>query len=120
MIAATGQLLTATVVVLPFSVITSVAQGIELTPTRTLAIVLLGVLGTGVANLLNYRSIADVGPTRASVVTQLVPVVAVTVGVVFLKEPFHLRLLIGAGLTLFGIALLHDRIKRFRTVPVAI
>ena len=120
LVAATGQLLTGTAVILPFSVATSLGEGIELTPTRTLAIVLLGVLGTGVAHLLNYRSIADVGPTRASVVTQLVPVVAVTVGVVFLREPFHVRLLAGAALTLFGIALLHDRIRRFRTVPVAI
>jgi drug/metabolite transporter (DMT)-like permease len=120
LVAATGQLLTGTAVIVPFSVATSLSEGIELTPTRTLAIVLLGVLGTGVAHLLNYRSIADVGPTRASVVTQLVPVVAVTVGVVFLREPFHVRLLAGAALTLFGIALLHDRIRRFRTVPVAI
>ena len=44
----------------------------------------------------------------------------VTVGVVFLQEPFRLRLVFGAALTLFGIALLHERIKRFRTVPVAI
>lgn len=120
MVAATGQLVTATIVILPFSVVTSVGEGIELTPTRTLAVLLLGILGTGVAHLLNYRSIAEVGPTRASVVTQLVPVVAVTVGVVFLHEPFRLRLLFGAALTLFGIALLHERIKRFRTVPVAI
>ena len=120
LVAATGQLLTASAVVLPFSIVTSIDEGIELTPTRTLAIVLLGVLGTGVAHLLNYRSIADVGPTRASVVTQLVPVVAVTVGVVFLQEPFHVRLVVGAALTLFGIALLHERIRRFRTVPVAI
>ena len=120
MVAATGQLLMATAVVLPFSIATSIGEGIALTPTRLLAVLLLGVLGTGWAHLLNYRSIAEVGPTRASVVTQLVPVVAVTVGVVFLDEPFHLRLLIGAALTLFGIALLHERFKRFRTVPVAI
>jgi drug/metabolite transporter (DMT)-like permease len=120
MVAATGQLITGTAVILPFSVATSISEGIRLTPTRALAVVLLGVLGTGVAHLLNYRSIAEVGPTRASVVTQLVPVVAVTVGVVFLDEPFRLRLLIGAALTLFGIALLHERIKRFRTVPLAI
>lgn len=120
MVAATGQLLAATVVILPFSVVTSVGEGIELTPTRTLAILLLGILGTGVAHLLNYRSIAEVGPTRASVVTQLVPVVAVTVGVVFLHEPFRFRLVVGAALTLFGIALLHERINRYRTVPVAI
>jgi drug/metabolite transporter (DMT)-like permease len=119
MVAATGQLLTATAVILPVAVATSIDQGVELPPHRLLAVVLLGVLGTGVAHLLNYRSIAEVGPTRASIVTQLVPVVAVTVGVLFLDEPFRLRLIAGAAMTLFGIALLHERIRRFRTIPVA-
>jgi drug/metabolite transporter (DMT)-like permease len=119
LVAATGQLVMGTLVIAPFAIGTSVVEGIDLAPHRLLAIVLLGALGTGYAHLLNYRSIAEVGPTRASVVTQLVPVVAVTVGVLFLGEPYHLRHLAGAALTLFGIALLHDRIRRFRTVPVA-
>ena len=120
LVAATGQLLTATAVIVPFSVVTSVTEGISLSPTRLLAVLLLGALGTGWAHLLNYRSIAEVGPTRASVVTQLVPVVAITVGVLFLDEPFRARLVAGAGLTLLGIALLHERIRRFRTVPAAV
>jgi drug/metabolite transporter (DMT)-like permease len=120
LVAATGQHVAASAEIVPVGVITSLQEGLHLTPTRTLAVVLLGVLGTGVAHLLNYRSIAEVGPTRASVVTQLVPVVAVTVGVLFLDEPFRLRIVAGAALTLFGIALLHERIRRFRTVPVQI
>lgn len=120
LVAATGQLVAASAVIVPIGALTSVQQGLELTPTRAVAVLLLGALGTGVAHLLNYRTIAEVGPTRASVVTQLVPVVAVTVGVLFLDEPFRLRLVAGAALTLLGIALLHDRIRRFRTVPVAV
>lgn len=115
--AAAGQLITATALILPVGVLTSARHGMELAPHRVLAVLVLGVVGTGLAYVLNYRSIAELGPTRASVVTQLVPVVAVTVGVVFLREPFHLRLLVGATLTLFGIALLHERIRRFRMVP---
>ncbi|HUP84117.1 MAG TPA: DMT family transporter [Acidimicrobiales bacterium] len=120
LVAATGQLVTGTVVIAPLAIGTSITNGIELTPHRLLAVGLLGVLGTGLAHLLNYRSIAEVGPTRASVVTQLVPVVAVAVGVAFLDEPFHVRLVVGAALTLFGIGLLHERFRRFRAVPVAI
>jgi drug/metabolite transporter (DMT)-like permease len=119
LLAATGQLVTATLVIAPFAVWTSVVEGIDLPPHRLVAVLLLGVLGTGVAHLLNYRSIAEVGPTRASVVTQLVPVVAVAVGIVFLDEPFRLRLVAGAALTLLGIALLHERLGRFGTVPIA-
>ena len=119
LVAATGQVIAGTLVVLPFAIGTSVAEGIDLAPHRVLAVVLLGALGTGYANLLNYRTIAELGPTKASVVTQLVPVVAITVGVLFLDEPFHIRLVAGTALTLFGIALLNDRIRRFRTAPVA-
>lgn len=106
-IAASGQLVMATVLLTPIAVVTSVRQGVHPTPTRLTAIVLLGVLGTGVAYLLSYRLIADVGPTRASLVTYLIPIVAVTVGVLFLDEAFSLRLVVGGGLTIAGIALLN-------------
>ncbi len=108
--AACGQLVAASVLVLPFAVVTTARQGLDLNARRVASIVLLGVVGTGIAYVINYRSIAEVGATRASVVTQLVPVVAVTVGVVFLHERFRLGLLAGGALTLLGIALLHDRL----------
>ena len=53
--------------------------------------------------------VADVGPTRASLVTYLVPLVAVTVGVVVLDEAFHLRVLAGGALIVGGIALVSPR-----------
>lgn len=118
LVASAGQLVMATIIIGPFAVGTTIAHGIDLAPHRVLAVVLLGVVGTGFAYVLNYGSIADLGPTRASVVTQLVPVVAVAVGVAFLDEPFRLRLLTGGALTLFGVALLNERIRRFRPIPV--
>ena len=118
LVAAAGQLLAATALMLPVGVATTVGSGMDLAPHRIVAVLVLGIVGTGFAYVLNYRSISELGPTRASVVTQLVPVVAVAVGVLFLQEPFHLRLLVGAALTVFGIALLHERIRRFRMVPM--
>lgn len=106
-VAAGGQLTTAAVLLAPPALITSVRQGFHPTPTRVAAIVLLGVLGTGVAYVLSYRLIADMGPTRASLVTYLIPIVAVTVGLVFLDEAFSLRLIAGCALTVAGIALLN-------------
>jgi drug/metabolite transporter (DMT)-like permease len=119
LVASSGQLLAGTCIIGPFAIATSLRDGIDPAPHRILAVLLLGIVGTGFAYVLNYGSIAELGPTRASVVTQLVPVVAVAVGVAFLDEPFRLRLIIGAAVTLLGIALLHERIRRFRTVPVA-
>ena len=118
-VAAGGQLLTATVLLAPFALVTSVRQGFHLTPTRVAAMVLLGVLGSGVAYVLSYRLIADLGPTRASLVTYLIPIVAVTVGVVFLDEAFSLRLVVGGGLTIAGIALLNVAGPPPASVPVA-
>jgi hypothetical protein len=46
-------------------------------------------------------------------------VVAITVGVAFLDEPVRLRLLAGAALVVVGIALLQERLQRFRRLPVA-
>ena len=106
-VAAGGQLLTATVLLAPVAVVTSVRQGFHPTPTRAASVVLLGVLGTGLAYVLSYRLIADLGPTRASLVTYLIPIVAVTIGVVFLDEEFSVRLVVGGGLTIAGISLLN-------------
>ncbi|HEX2048726.1 MAG TPA: DMT family transporter [Acidimicrobiales bacterium] len=117
LVAATGQLAAGTAMLLPVALITTAREGISLTPRRVLAISLLGVFGTGIAYVLNYRSIAELGPTVASVVTYLVPVVAVVVGVVFLDEPFELRLLLGGGLTVAGIVMLNGRPLRRPPAP---
>ena len=110
-----GQLLAATVILFPVAALTTVGQGFELTPTRALSIVLLGVVGTGIAYLINYAAIADLGSTKASVVTYLVPVVAVAVGVAFLHEAFEVGLVVGGALTIVGIAMLHGRLLPART-----
>jgi len=107
LVAAAGQLVVATVLLAPVALATTLSEGISLTPRRLAAVTLLGVLGTGFAYVLYYRSIAVLGPTVTSTVTYLVPIVAVTVGVLFLREEFHLRLLAGGALTVVGIALLN-------------
>jgi drug/metabolite transporter (DMT)-like permease len=108
-VGAAGQLLAGTVLLGPLAAVVTAAEGVTLTPTRALALLLLGVLGTGAAYVLYYRLVADVGPTRASLVTYLVPLVAVTVGVVVLDEPFHLRVVAGGVLIVGGIALVSRR-----------
>ena len=114
LVASGGHLLMGAVLMLPLAVATSLRDGVHLTATRVGAIVMLGVAGTGLAYILNYQAIADLGPTRASVVTYLIPVVAVAVGVLFLGESFQARLVAGGGLTVLGIALLHGRLVRAR------
>lgn len=113
-----GQLVCGTVLTLPLAVSGVATRGLDLEWRPLVSVLLLGAFATGIAYVLNYQAIAAVGPTRASVVTYVVPVVAVSVGVLFLDEPFRLRLLVGGALVAVGIALLQDRLRRFRRAPI--
>lgn len=109
LITATGQLAMGSLLYLPVALGTSLAGGVALTPTRTASLVLLGALGTGVAFILYHGAIAQLGPTKASLVTYLVPPVALAVGIVVLDEPFEWRLIVGGGLIIGGIAAVNRR-----------
>jgi drug/metabolite transporter (DMT)-like permease len=74
-------------------------------PTSWVALAVLGVLGTGFAYIINYALIRNEGPTRASVVTYLVPIVSVGIGAAAINEPLTPNLLIGSALVLIGMAL---------------
>jgi drug/metabolite transporter (DMT)-like permease len=105
--AAAGQLLAASIWLAPFAIGTSLVDGIQLTPTRLVSIVLLGCVGTGIAYVLYYQLVAEIGPTRTSLVTYLVPIVAVVVGAVALHERLTLRQAMGAVLIVGGILLVN-------------
>lgn len=65
-------------------------------PLSLLAVVVLGAVGTGVAYILQFEVVRAVGPTVSATVTYLIPVVAVTLGVVVLQERLGLWQLLGA------------------------
>lgn len=97
-----GQLVTATVW-LTLAVPVSGTSAITPRFDALLAVGILGLFGTGLAFLIFFRLIADVGPTMASTVTYLMPIVAVALGAAVLGEPLHLSLLLGAAVVLAGI-----------------
>lgn len=110
-VAAAGQLAAGAVALAPFALVTTLAEGVDAAPHRVLAVVVLGAVGTGYAYVLNYRIVAELGPTTASLVTYLIPVVAVAVGIAFLDEAFRLRVVAGGALIVVGIALVHSRLR---------
>ncbi|MET8524627.1 DMT family transporter [Micromonospora sp. NPDC005172] len=73
------------------------------------SLLVLGVLGTGAAYVLNYRIIDDEGPTAASVVTYLLPIVAVILGGIFLHEAVTVAIVAGIALVLAGVTLTRKR-----------
>ena len=119
MVAAAGQLTMAALIMAPFATVTSAVEGIDLTFNRVGSILLLGLVGTGVAYVLNFRLIHDLGPTRASLTTYIIPVVAVLVGVVVLDETFHLRLVAGGALVVVSLAIVHERLLGPKRLPAA-
>lgn len=85
-------------------------QPVILDPGIVAAVIVLGVLSTGAAYVLNYQLIQDEGATAASTANFLVPVVAVTLGVVVLGEPMTWNLVVGAAIVLVGVALSDGRL----------
>ena len=73
--------------------------------TIALAVLALGVVCSGIAYLLYFRLIADIGAASALTVTFLVPVFGVLWGHVILGEPLGWNTLVGALVVIVGTAL---------------
>jgi drug/metabolite transporter (DMT)-like permease len=80
----------------------------------TMSIVLLGLLSTGLAYVLYFRLIGDVGATTASAVNYVVPVFAVLVSVLFLGEHVTWNLIAGGLVVLVGVAYAENRLGQLR------
>jgi drug/metabolite transporter (DMT)-like permease len=100
------------------SVLLAIALGVTGAPSPRLdatvivSILVLGLIGTGAAYVLNYQIIASVGATTASTVTYLLPVVAIILGFLVLGEHITLLDLAGIALILAGVALTRNRAAR--------
>lgn len=66
------------------------------------AVLILGVLGTGLARALSATLFGRAGAQRGSVVTYFVPIVAIVLGVVVRDESIEVVQLCGLGLVLFA------------------
>jgi threonine/homoserine efflux transporter RhtA len=64
----------------------------------------LGALGTGLAFVINFRNIRLAGASTASSVTYLVPIFAVLIGVLVLRERLAWYQPVGALVVLAGVA----------------
>ncbi len=73
------------------------------------ATVAVGVLGTGLGFVLMSNLIGRVGPTRATFITYIIPVVALVLGVVFRNEVIAPVAIGGVALVIVGAALASRR-----------
>jgi drug/metabolite transporter (DMT)-like permease len=85
------------------------------TPEALLAVVWLGLLGSGLAYLSYFRILQHWGATRTSMVAYLLPVVGIGLGALVLHENVSVSTVIGTVLVIGGIALVNSR---FGTRPL--
>ena len=108
-IAAT-QVTSGAITLLPFYLIDGIARDVY-RPGPVFAMLALGIFGSGFAYIWNFRIMDLAGSAIASSVTYLTPVVAVIVGVIFLKENLYWYEPVGALIVLLGAAIGQNRIK---------
>jgi len=87
-------------------------------PITWFALAWLGLLGSCLAYLLFFYLINAWGPTRASLVTYVFPVIGLLLGIIFLGEIADWRLMIGSLLVVAGIVVVNLKV-RFRPATVA-
>jgi drug/metabolite transporter (DMT)-like permease len=109
--AATTQLIMAAITLLPFYLYDGISED-NYRPANVLAMLALGILGSGFAYIWNFSIIAAAGSSIASSVTYLTPIVAVFVGWLFLGEVIVWHEPVGALLVILGAAVSQGRFNR--------
>jgi drug/metabolite transporter (DMT)-like permease len=93
------------------------------TPVALGAVAWLGILGSGVAYLVNFRLLKEWGATRTTLVAYLLPVVGIALGVLVRGETIGLQVLAGTALIIGGIAFVNSRFgarRLFGRTPPAV
>lgn len=101
-VSAVGQNVAAFLLILPLAAFAA-PEGMPGLPV-VLSMVGLGAIGTGFSLLIYFKLIANVGATRTSTVTYLVPIWALFYGALLLGEDITARSILGLALILAGVA----------------
>ncbi|MXP65789.1 DMT family transporter [Roseomonas sp. M0104] len=111
--AAAGQTTASTLLALPLVALLDQPWSLPSpAPEAVLALLALGLISTGFAYTLFFRILDQAGATNSALVTQLVPVMAILLGVLVLGESLLPRQLAGMALIALGFALLDGRLLR--------
>lgn len=106
---AAGSQVSATLVLLPISFFFLPSQ----IPSNSaiISVLLLGVLCTGIAYIIFFHLIANLGPAKAISVTYLIPAFGLFWGSIFLNEIITSSMVVGCAFILTGVALATGVIK---------
>ncbi len=106
-----GPLLSATAIMWPATVWIESPVKIPHLAVTWIALVFLGVFGSGLAFVLSYYLLHEIGPTRTSMVTYLFPIGGVLLGVMFLHERLSWQLIAGTLLVILSLAVVNWKSK---------
>ena len=109
---ATGQLLMATMTLLPLFIIDGFSSDNYATQS-IIAMLCLGIFGSGFAYIWNFSVTAAAGSAIGSTVTYITPVVAVIVGWLYLNEEIAWHEPAGALVVIIGALLSQGRLNRW-------
>ncbi len=84
-----------------------------------IALLVLGIVGSGLAFLLAFYLIHEIGPTRSTMVTYIFPLGGVLLGVIFLKEQITWQLLTGGFLIVGSLAVVNWKTAKKITLEKA-
>lgn len=87
---------------------------VDLTFPVVSTVLFLGIVGSAVAAILNWRLLDHIGAARASMVSYLTPVVAVILGVAVRGEELYWHSIVGGVLVLVGLGISKDILAVWR------
>lgn len=96
------------VILLPFSIMEFIQHGnffAHLNWQGYAGLLYIGIFPSALALLFWYRAVAEVGPSKASIFFNLVPVFTTVLAIIFLGESFTLIHLFGTIFVLLGVYL---------------
>ena len=109
--AATGQITGATILLIPLSLLLDRPWSLAMpSPDVWTAWLAIALVNTALAYVVYYRMVANVGVTYISLVTLLIPVIALFLGAVFLHESVSLQALAGMAIIAVGLAATDERL----------
>jgi drug/metabolite transporter (DMT)-like permease len=116
--AATGQMTGATLVLLPLSLLFDRPWTLAMPHSDVWAAWLaIALVNTALAYVVYYRMVATVGVTFISLVTFLIPVIALFLGAAFLDESVTLQAIAGMAIIALGLAAADERLLKRATPP---
>jgi drug/metabolite transporter (DMT)-like permease len=111
--AATGQMTGATILLIPVSLLVDRPWTLAMPHLDVWAAWLaIALVNTALAYVVYYRMVANVGVTYISLVTLLIPVIALMLGAAFLDESVSLQALAGMAIIALGLAAIDGRLFR--------